>query len=109
MSENNSIREEIDRIEPADGAKERMLRNIRQKAEEQQTKGGGTAEYTGSGIVTFQSDTVRENRQVGGSACGMPCDSGRWDSRIPAAVRSGRTGRVLGADGKRRYGRQSVQ
>ena len=36
MSENNSIREEIDRIEPADGAKERMLRNIRQKAEEQQ-------------------------------------------------------------------------
>lgn len=35
MSENNSIREEIDRIEPADGAKERMLRNIRQKAEEQ--------------------------------------------------------------------------
>ena len=36
MSENNSIREEIDMIEPADGAKERMLRNIRQKAEEQQ-------------------------------------------------------------------------
>lgn len=36
MSENNSIREEIDMIEPADGAKERMLRNIRLKAEEQQ-------------------------------------------------------------------------
>ncbi len=36
MSENNSIREEIDRIEPADGTKERMLQNIRQKAEEQQ-------------------------------------------------------------------------
>ena len=36
MSENNSIRDEIDRIEPADGAKERMLQNIRQKAEEQQ-------------------------------------------------------------------------
>lgn len=36
MSENNSIREEIDKIEPADGAKERMLQNIRRKAAEQQ-------------------------------------------------------------------------
>ena len=36
MSEHNSIREEIDKIEPADGAKERMLRNIRLKAAEQQ-------------------------------------------------------------------------
>lgn len=37
MSENNSIRKEIDNIEPADGAKERMLQNIRRKAAEQQT------------------------------------------------------------------------
>lgn len=36
MSENNSIREEIDKIEPADGAKDRMLQNIRRKAAEQQ-------------------------------------------------------------------------
>lgn len=36
MSEKNSIREEIDKIEPADGAKERMLQNIRKKAAEQQ-------------------------------------------------------------------------
>ena len=36
MSENNSIREEIDKIEPADGAKERMLQNIKRKAAEQQ-------------------------------------------------------------------------
>lgn len=36
MSENNSIREEIDKTEPADGAKERMLQNIRRKAAEQQ-------------------------------------------------------------------------
>ena len=35
MSENNSIREEIDKIEPANGAKERMLQNIRRKAAEQ--------------------------------------------------------------------------
>lgn len=36
MSEKNSIREEIDKIEPADGAKERMLQNIRKKAAERQ-------------------------------------------------------------------------
>lgn len=36
MSQNNSIREEIDKIEPADGAKERMLQNIKRKAAEQQ-------------------------------------------------------------------------
>lgn len=36
MSENNSIREQIDKIEPADGAKERMLQSIRRKAAEQQ-------------------------------------------------------------------------
>lgn len=36
MSEKNSIREEIDKIEPADGAKERMLQNIRKKAAEHQ-------------------------------------------------------------------------
>jgi len=36
MSEHNSIREEIDKIEPADGAKERILQNIRRKAAEQQ-------------------------------------------------------------------------
>lgn len=35
MSENNSIREQIDKIEPADGTKERMLQNIRRKAAEQ--------------------------------------------------------------------------
>ena len=35
MSENNEngIREAFDRIEPAEGAKERMLQNIRRKAE----------------------------------------------------------------------------
>ena len=32
----NNIRNSIDRIEPADGAKERMLKNIRQKAAMQQ-------------------------------------------------------------------------
>lgn len=36
MSENNSIREQIDKIEPAGGTKERMLQNIRRKAAEQQ-------------------------------------------------------------------------
>lgn len=33
---NNPIKRSIDNIEPADGARERMLRNIRQKAAEQQ-------------------------------------------------------------------------
>ena len=32
----NNIRNSIDQIEPADGAKERMLNNIRQKAAIQQ-------------------------------------------------------------------------
>lgn len=36
MSEHNSVREEIDKIEPANGAKERMLQNIKRKAAEQQ-------------------------------------------------------------------------
>ncbi len=35
MSEKNPIREEIDKIEPADGARERMFRNIKRKAAEQ--------------------------------------------------------------------------
>jgi len=35
MSEKNPIREEIDKIEPADGARERMLQNIKRKAAEQ--------------------------------------------------------------------------
>lgn len=38
MSEKNPIREEIDKIEPADGARERMLRNIKRKAAEQSSE-----------------------------------------------------------------------
>ena len=38
MSENNSIREEIDKIEPVDGARERMFRNIKRKAVEQSSE-----------------------------------------------------------------------
>lgn len=36
MNENNSFKEIIDKIEPADGARERMLNNIKRKASEQQ-------------------------------------------------------------------------
>lgn len=38
MSENNSIREEIDKIEPVDGARERMFRNIKRKVVEQSSE-----------------------------------------------------------------------
>lgn len=38
MNENNSFKEIIDTIEPADGAKERMLRNIKRKAAQQNTE-----------------------------------------------------------------------
>lgn len=34
MNENNSFKEIIDTIEPADGARERMLNNIKRKASE---------------------------------------------------------------------------
>lgn len=37
MNENNSFKEIIDTIEPADGARERMLNNIKRKASEQQS------------------------------------------------------------------------
>lgn len=38
MSENNSIREEMDKIEPVDGARERMFRNIKRKVVEQSSE-----------------------------------------------------------------------
>lgn len=44
MSEKNPIREEIDKIEPADGARERMLRNIKRKAAEQNAESAPKAE-----------------------------------------------------------------
>lgn len=44
MNEHNSVREEIDKIEPADGAKERMLQNIKRKAAEQQNTRGQESE-----------------------------------------------------------------
>lgn len=38
MSENNTIKEELEKIEPAEGARERMLENIKRKAAEQNTE-----------------------------------------------------------------------
>ena len=50
----NSIRSSIDQIEPADGAKERMLKNIRQKAAAQQEAAQPAQPKKNPKIISFQ-------------------------------------------------------
>lgn len=51
MNENKSIREEMDKIEPADGAHDRMLQNIKSKAAEQNTETVRKSENKPSGFM----------------------------------------------------------